>query len=405
MLDRPGRQVGAHADIAGPDRVLADVVKAIAADRASGVSARIGQAVVFLALTPTEGRPGGHAVGQVELAAHRAKQLLLVRIGPVLREILVGRRGVRDGGPRRHAGTRRIDAVVLPAQVGREAGALAPAVQPLAVLVLHRALAVAADQVQARAPFFLGAEATGQIGRGVDLVIARHPCRQARQGFAGALGRQVEGAAYARPARRGAVQEGAGAAEHLDPLDQFGRHELARQHAVQAVVAHVVREDREAPDHIQLLEIAEALGHPHRRIVLQHVADAARLLIADQFLGVVAGRIGRVHHVHIAQQADPAASRHLPAGIGRGQSHLRSRHDDLVQFGRRGRRRLLGQGGRGDGKGQQAGGAGETAGRAGHDLQNILKIREWRLHTPRCDCFAMANAFSWPRVLPHPTCN
>ena len=74
------------------------------------------------------------------------------------------------------------------------------------------------------------------------------------------------------------------AKDGLDALEQFGRHELARQQAVQAVIGQVVRVHREAADHVQLLVVAEAPRHPHRRIVLHHVGHAARLLIQDQRL-------------------------------------------------------------------------------------------------------------------------
>ena len=164
MVDRAGRQVGAHADVARPHRVLADIVEAIAADRARRIGARIGQAVVFLSLTPAESGPGADAVGQVELAAHGAEQLLLVGVGPALGEVLVGGGRVRDGGSRRHAGAGRVDPVILPAQIGRKPGAIASAVQSkaddpqLAGLVLDGAFARTAGDIQARAPFAFVAE-------------------------------------------------------------------------------------------------------------------------------------------------------------------------------------------------------------------------------------------------------
>src|SRR2546428_121743 len=52
---------------------------------------------------------------------------------------------------------------------------------------------------------------------------------------------QVDGAADAAAARGSAVHEAAGAAKHLNPFEQFGSDELARQQPVQAVVGEVVR--------------------------------------------------------------------------------------------------------------------------------------------------------------------
>lgn len=87
------------------------------------------------------------------------------------------------------------------------------------------------------------------------------------------------------------------APKDLDSLQQLRRHVLARQHAVEAVIGHVVREDREAADDVELLEVAKALGDADRRIVLQHVGDAAGLLVADQVFGEAGRGEGRVHSV------------------------------------------------------------------------------------------------------------
>ena len=226
--------------------------------------------------------------------------------------------------------------MVLPSQISREAGALAAPVQAKAqhphftVLVLDRAFAVADGDVQAQSPGVARAKPARNVGGGVDLIAALPSCGQAREGFAArALGRQVDGPAHAAAAGRGAVQKGRRAPEDLDPLQQFGRHELARQNAVESVVGHVVRIDREAADDVQLLEITEALGDAHAWVVLQDVGDAAGLLVAHQFLGE-AGRGERgVHRVQRAKQADPAARRHLAARIGRRQGDLRTGHHDV----------------------------------------------------------------------------
>ena len=219
--------------------------------------------------------------------------------------------------------------MVLVADVSGESGAVAAAVQSqadrrqLTILALYARLAVAAGDVEAAAPIAVGAEAAGEVGGQIEFALAVDARGQPVQGCVGrALGRQVEGAADAAAAGGGAVQEGRGPVEDLDPLKEFRRHELARQDAVEAVVRHVVRVNREAADDIQLLEIPEALGHAHGRVVLQHVADTAGLLVAGQFLRV-AGRGERgVHRVHRAEQADPTPARDLIAGVGGGQGDL-----------------------------------------------------------------------------------
>ena len=110
---------------------------------------------------------------------------------------------------------------------------------------------------------------------------------EAGQRFVGrALGQQVDGAADAAAAGRGTVEEGVGATEDFDPLEELGSDVLTRQHAVQAVVGHVVRVHREAADHVELLEIAEASGLANRRIVEQHIGDALGLLVLNELVGV-----------------------------------------------------------------------------------------------------------------------
>ena len=75
-----------------------------------------------------------------------------------------------------------------------------------------------------------------------------------------------------------AVQEGVRAVDHFDALEEFGREVLAGQQAVEAVVGHVVGVHREAAHDVELLVVAEAAGHAHGRVVLQHVGDALRLV-------------------------------------------------------------------------------------------------------------------------------
>ena len=362
MADGAGGQFGADADIAGPDRVLARIVEAVGADRSVGPGRRVGEDIGLLAAAAADSRPGGDVVAEVELAAGDAEQLFLVGVGPGLGEVVRGVRRGRDGAGRGHGRARGVDAVILPAEVGREAGAVAAPVEAqaddaeLAVLVLDRALAVAAGEVETDAVFGVGAEAAGDVGGDIPLTTAFETDRGARQGIgARPLGRQVEGAADARAAGSRAVEEGGRPVEDLDPLQELRRHELARQDAVEAVVRHVVGVNREAADDVELLEIAEALGDADGGVVLEHVGDAAGLLVAGQLLRIGGDGEGGVELRQGAEQADPGAARDLAALIGAGNTDLGAGDHDLVQP-----IRLLGQG-RGGQHEERRGGEGEDA--------------------------------------------
>jgi len=111
--------------------------------------------------------------------------------------------------------------------------------------------------------------------------------------------------------------------QDLIPLDDLGGQILTWQPSVQAVVGHVVREHWKAANDVDLLEVAEAAFHAHRRVVLQDIGDARRLLLLDQRLRVVDEVERRVHHVLAAEDADPAAACDFAAGIGRPQTTSR----------------------------------------------------------------------------------
>src|SRR3546814_13795765 len=65
----------------------------------------------------------------------------------------------------------------------------------------------------------------------------------------GALGHQIDAAAASRTPRGRAVDEGAGAVQHLDRLGEYGRHKLARGDAVPAADADInSRHDKAAND-------------------------------------------------------------------------------------------------------------------------------------------------------------
>ena len=381
MVDRAGCDVEADADVGREDVVLAHVVEAICAQRPVRRRVRVGQDIVLLAAAAAEGRPDGQVVIDVELAADDAEQLFLVGIGPGLGEVDVGGRRGRNRAVRGDRRTRRVNAVVLPAEVGREPGAVAAAVDAeaqhlqFAVLAVDRGLAVAGGEVQTAAPFAVFSEAAREVAGGVQGVAAVPTQGQAvERQAARPLRRQVDGAAHVRAAGRRTVQEGGRAVEDLDPFDQLGRHELARQDAIQAVPGHVVGIDREAAHNVQLLEVSEALGDPHHRIVLQHVADAAGLLVPGQLLCVAGEGERRGHHVLRTEHPDAAARRDLSAGIGRRLTHLRAGDDHLGQFGGPG---LLRHGGTSQNDG---GGGGEKKGRA---EVHGCRLGEVRLRTGR----------------------
>ncbi|MPN02243.1 hypothetical protein SDC9_149457 [bioreactor metagenome] len=81
-----------------------------------------------------------------------------------------------------------------------------------------------------------------------------------------ALGQQADHASHAAAARSRAVEEGIRTAQHLDTLEEFGCHILARQQAIKAVVGNVIGINRHAAQHVQLLEIAITARLAHRRI-------------------------------------------------------------------------------------------------------------------------------------------
>src|SRR5690606_37299982 len=109
-------------------------------------------------------------------------------------------------------------------------------------------------------------------------------------------------------------------AQHLDPLDQLGAEVLPRQQAIEAVVGHVVGEDRQPTDQVDLLEIAKATRYPNRGIVEQDVADAGRLLVLDELLRIAGNAERRLERTLLPKDAESRAGGDLPAGIRRRQA-------------------------------------------------------------------------------------
>ena len=217
--------------------------------------------------------------------------------------------------------------MLLVAQVGGQAQIASPKIAAerqhaeLAVLAVDAGFALALDRVETQAGAVIHAEPARDIDRSQHAAATLEAQRGFGQRLVGCpFGHDVDCPAEAAAARRGAVQEGAGAAQNLDPLDDLGREVLARQQSVQAVVGHVVREDRKATGDVDLLKVAKPARDPHRSIVLQHVSNACRLLILDQRLGVVGNAERRVHHVLAAEDANPAAACDLSTCIRRLQA-------------------------------------------------------------------------------------
>ena len=230
--------------------------------------------------------------------------------------------------------------------------------------MLDARLALALGGVHTHAKFLVVAEAARHVDGRIGVAARFHAHGQFRQRrVSGALGHQVDGAADAAAARRGAVQEGAGATEHFHALEQFRRYVLTGQHAVQAVIRHVIGIEGEAADHIHFLEIAIAARHAHGRIALQQVAHAARLLIGNELLRITGAAEWRVHHVHGAEYAHAPAARHLAARIRLRQTFRRGIGGGVHEHRGHGLRvagRLHEDGlGMGGAAGQQEGGQGE----------------------------------------------
>jgi hypothetical protein len=63
------------------------------------------------------------------------------------------------------------------------------------------------------------------------------------------------------------------------------------------------------------LDSTIAVFAAHRGVVLQHVPDALRLLVLDQFRRIAGDRKGRLQRAARAQYPGPSAARDLAAGI------------------------------------------------------------------------------------------
>ena len=342
MANRAGVEISAQAGVEGDDVVFPRVVEAIGREGAILGGAWIGQHVCLFAVAGASADPDGDIAGQVILSAHDAEQLLFVRVGPVLREVGIGVRFRGHTGQRCHLWAWRVNAVVLIAKISGEAETLTSIVRAQrddrqgAVLTVYSGLAITQHTIEAHAPGIVRAEPVAEVERAVKLAVAFDADRGAADAaLRGALGHQVDGAADAAATRGCAVDEGVGTAEHFHAFQQFSRHELARQDAIGAVQGDVVGIDREAAQDVDFLEVAEALGDAHDRVILQDIADTVGLLGGDQVSCVGRAGEGRVEEIQITEHAGAAAAGHLATGIRVGQGDLRGiRHDYRLEHAR-----------------------------------------------------------------------
>lgn len=296
-----------------------------------------------------EGRIGRPVLRDVVLGADRPVDVFQRRIRPRLREVRRGRRHRRQRrtGQRDRAAA-LVDALLLVAEIGFHAQVVALVVQAqreqalLTAFIVDGRIATARHRVHANAKLLLVAEAAAHVEMAAGLAVAgvvegALGDRRRR----GVLGHQVYRAAHRGAGGRYTGQEGVGAAEHFHAFQAFGRGQLARGDAEQAVVAQIVRTQREAAHHEGFGKVAEARTDADGRIVGQHLAHRVGLLVLD-----LIGRVRRdaerhVHEVLVAQQADAGAACHLAAGIRRGQLVRRA----LALDGHGGQRLLRGRGG------------------------------------------------------------
>ena len=263
---------------------------------------------------------GGPVAGDVELAADQRRRIVGVIVVVRDRDRAVGRRGHRDQR-RVHAGNDgRATAIPdgrAPHVQGR-AQALATIVQREradVVLSRHagqRRAAIAPAGVDAQPPFAASAEAPPQVR-----VRLRQRRRLPAHGdtgqrlVGGALGHDIDAAAH----RGHAVEQRARPQQDLDALRDVQRRRTAigRHQAIQAIDGRLRIRQRETTDLELLADIVGGHRAPHRRHVVQHVAQRGGLLILDQRRGIAGLAEGRVAEVDIAQQPEAAARGNLPA--------------------------------------------------------------------------------------------
>src|SRR5690606_16055196 len=158
---------------------------------------------------------------------------------------------------RRHARARVVQKMVLMTDVSGQAQPVALVVQTQGkhvqrlVFILDAGLAGALGGIEADAKAVLRSEAAADIGSDHFLTATfrahGQPCQRLVRRT---LGQKRDGAANTGAAWGGAIEEGAGATEYFDSLDELCRHILARQQAIQAVVGNVIGKEREATNDV-----------------------------------------------------------------------------------------------------------------------------------------------------------
>src|SRR3546814_2404778 len=106
------------------------------------------------------------------------------------------------------------------------------------------------------------------IGRAGNMGVGRIAQGRAGHFALGRFGNQVYAAADTAATRRRAVQERARAIDDLHRGKEFGRHQLARGDAIEAVEADVVRRQVEAADDENFAGDTEADRSANRRTIL-----------------------------------------------------------------------------------------------------------------------------------------
>ncbi len=146
-----------------------------------------------------------------------------------------------------------VDALLLVGKVAGKTEVVTPIIKPqgkqLAAMlfVLDAGFAFALRQVQACAETIALAEALAEVQMLADPAIAADVGgKTPRRCVLRTLGLQVDAAANPGAGRGDTVDEGIGAFEHFNPLQRIGRDDLARQHAVEAVIGNIVGGQLEA---------------------------------------------------------------------------------------------------------------------------------------------------------------
>ena len=285
---------------------------------------RVSERRPFLTFTRARSNPASHVVVEIVFSAQGPKGVLGVGVGPALRHTLVSIRCRGD----RHTGTDSdirlagFHFMLLVAQISRNAQTVTAIVsaqrqqRQLARLTVNGGVTIATRHIQTHTNAIIG-EPAGKITGGVVLTARANTGGHLVQRLVGRpFGHNIDRPAQTTAARRRTVKEGIGAAQYFNPLDKLGAHVLTWQQTVQPVVGNIVRVDRQAAHHINLLEVAKATGHAYRRVVQQHLADAGRLLILNQRLGVAGRGEGGVHVVLVTQNPHTRAGGHLATRVG-----------------------------------------------------------------------------------------